>query len=246
MMPRVQISFDDVKGFLKYLSLHTDTENIFDTRFLGLLRELHQQYGTEFTLFCMCRSGEFSLHQVSEKYRNEFMDNVDWLHFGFHAFDENSDYNHATEEQMTAEYEETMEQITRITGVEEFSDLIRLHKFSGSREACEALRRKGVDKLLIADDERLSYYLSEIQCRKVSQKGRLFEDSEGIEFYPSIQRLELCENPVSELDKALTKGWEIISVFTHEWQMDNLCVQEKLRACCQWEQKQRSGKDGCR
>lgn len=244
-MPRVQISFDDVKGFFKYLVAHPDVESIFHTRFLGLLGELHEEYGTEFTLFCMCNSGEFSLHQVPDKYRGEFMAHADWLHLGFHAWDENSDYQNATKEQMIAEYEETMRELTRITGINIFSDLIRLHGFSGSREACRALKTKGVNKLLTADDGRVSYYLTEEECEEVCRKGGLKELSEGMEFYPSVQRLELCENPVQQLDMALEKGWQIISVFTHEWQMDEPCVQERLRECCRWEQKQRCRRGEC-
>lgn len=233
-MSRVQISLDDTKGCFKYLAANSDTDSIFETRSLGYLKRIHEELGTEFTLLCMCSSGDFSLHQVSEKYRKEFMENQDWLHFGFHAFDETSDYTNALPEKAAQEYRIFVEEITRITGVTEIDGLIRLHGFSGNREICRSLKKLGVKGLLTADDERNSYYLSPDMVKRVNCDGHYWEETEGIHFYRSLTRLENSEEPVAEIERALERGYELLAVFTHEWQMDREDIREKLQECCKW------------
>lgn len=245
----VQISLDDVKGAFKYLAAHPETGSIFDTLAFGVLRELHQEYGTEFSLFCMYRSGGFSLEQVSDRWRKEFQDNQDWIHFGFHALDENSNYEKAAAASIAADYRITMEEVRRITGINSFEDTIRLHGFSGSREVCRTLKTLGVRCLLTADDERCSYYLNKAENDRVRQEGTYWEEGEEILFCVSLPRLEQSENPVGMMEKQWRKTVEknsgetgtVIAVFTHEWQLDRKDIREKLRACCEWEQRLRTG-----
>lgn len=239
MESKMQISLDDVKGIFKFLAGNPEVKSVFETNTLGFLRELHQNYGSEFFLFCMCKSKNFSLEQVSDCYRTEFLANQDWLHFGFHAWDENSDYGKATGRQMAEDYQVTMSQIGRITGITQFSDTIRLHKFAGSREACRALKEKGIRCLLTADDERSSYYLNRGEVECVNSEGAYFEESEGILFCRSLTRLEKSVDTISDIQKSFDKGVQTISVFTHEWQMDKKEVRAKLQACCEWEQQMR-------
>lgn len=236
MSDHVQISLDDVKGIFKHLAGTSDINSIFDTITLGFLRELHFAFGTEFSLFCMCKSKEFSLEQVPDEYREEFRQNQNWLHFGFHSLDENSDYSEATQERIVKDYQATMDQVRRITGITHFSDTIRLHGFAGSRDACRGLRANGIHCLLAADDDRLSYYLSQAECERVKREGMYFEKSEGIWFCRSLTRLEKSDDPVKEMQDASEKGVGKIAVFTHEWQMQREDIQNKLRECCRWEQ----------
>lgn len=236
MADRVQISLDDVKGFFKYMAGASDINSIFDTITLGFLRELHRVFGTEFSLFCMFRSKEFSLEQVPDKYRAEFQQNQDWLHFGFHSLDESSDYSKATLERIVEDYRITMVQVSRITGITSFSDTIRLHGFAGSREVCRGLRTKGIHCLLTADDDRLSYYLSQKECERIRREGIYFEKSEGIWFCRSLTRLEKSVDPIKEMQDASEIGVGTIAVFTHEWQMHREDIQNKIKECCRWEQ----------
>lgn len=237
----IQISLDDVKGAFKYLAANPETGSIFDTVAFGYLRELHQRYGTEFTLFCMYKSKEFSLQQVSDKWRTEFQKNQDWLHFGFHALDENSNYEKAEAKQIEKDYRITMGEVKRITGAASFTDTIRLHGFAGSREVCRTLKALGIKCFLTADDERCSYYLDKVENERVRQEGMYWEETEELLFCVSLPRLERSENPVSEMERAVRGKKAMIAVFTHEWQLDREEIREKLRACCECEQSLRTG-----
>lgn len=244
MDDRVHVSLDDTKGCFKYLAAHPDTESIFDTRVLGFLKELHDEYGTGFTLLCIYKSGDFTLDQVSDRYQKEFLENRDWLHFGFHAYEENRDYSRAGAEQIQEEYQITMKHLKRITGADSFSKIIRLHRFAGNLEVCRALKELGIRCLLTADDERLSYYLETGLCRTVRQCGSYRDQEEGICFCRSLPRLEHCQNPAADMQMADEQGYPLISVFTHEWQMDRDEIKNRMRECCIWEQMHRS-KQSC-
>lgn len=233
-MCRVQFSLDDTKGCFRYLAEHPETKSIFHTRVLAYLKQLHEEYGTEFTLFCMYKNNGFSLPEVGGQFRDEFMENAGWLHFGFHAFDEESNYAYAKPGQVEWEYRLTMKQVGRITGSFEYADILRLHKFAGNRDACRELRKQGIRGLLTSDDERSSYYLSAEKGRLLKEEGRYMDETEGLGFYPSLTRLEKSQSPVEEMKKALEKQYELLAVFTHEWQMDGADIRKKLRECCGW------------
>ena len=230
MKNRIHISLDDTKGIFKYLSGYK-CKSIFETRTLKYLKSINAKYGTEFTLYCMCRSGDFHLKMVPDCYKEEFQENEEWLHWGFHAYDENSDYANSKATRIRDEYMETMMELSRITGITEFSDVIRLHKFSGNLEVCKTLRSLGIKGLLTADDTRESYYLSHDQTIKIDEMGVIWDAAEDLYFLKSLTRLEDCNDIKFEIEKAIKNNWTRIEIFTHEWQLDRDDVREKLRFC---------------
>ena len=95
-MNEINISLDDVKGIFKVLA-KGQADSIFETRTLSFLREMNRKYGTKFDLFCTYKHDSYSLDIVSDKYIKEFLDNADWLRFGFHCYDEMDEYKNSTE-----------------------------------------------------------------------------------------------------------------------------------------------------
>jgi hypothetical protein len=51
---------------------------------------MHELYGTKVTLFLFYESGGFNLSRMSERYREEFCSQAEWLKLGFHARDGNA------------------------------------------------------------------------------------------------------------------------------------------------------------
>ncbi len=227
----IHISLDDTKGIFKYLAGNSSSNSIFETRTLRYLKELHEEFGAEFTLLCMCRSKAFSLNQVSERWKEEFAANKSWLHWGFHAYDEDTDYSSASAIQIRNEYQETMAELERITGITEFADVIRLHKFAGNLKCCQMLHELGINGLLTSDDNRKNYYLDEEAESMLNREGRYYDVVNNLYFYKSMTRLEHCPNVINEINEVKIKGWQRIEIFTHEWQLDNDVVREQLRLC---------------
>lgn len=235
MPAKMHFSIDDTKGIFKALAQNTAMSSIFDTRALGFLRKLHNSYGTEFTLLCMYQSKEFKLPEVPEIWKKEFLMNKDWLHFGFHSIDENSDYSEASAEEIRRDYNKLIKELSRITGEFRFDSMIRLHGFSGSINACRELKRIGINCLFTADDDRCSYFLNDDECSIVNDEGIYNDRLTNLKFCRSLTRLELSDHPVQELERAKDSQWELLSVFTHEWQLDRDVIRQKLEECCAWE-----------
>lgn len=232
-MYSLHISLDDTKGIFKVLSKGV-LKSIFDTRTLGFLRSMHQLYGVKFFLFCTCVDGAFSLSKVPETYRDEFVENASWLMFGFHCYSEDICYQTVSSRTFLEHFDYFQKQIQRITGQEEQLDTLRIHGFQGNKEICKELRNKGVKTLLSSDDERNSYYLDEKSMKRLNEMETWYDDYLDIRFVKSCIRLEKNESICKELDKKLAYGNELISVFTHEWQMDKEEIRNRIEVCCKW------------
>ena len=63
-------------------------ESMFEDPYLGLLKSIHDKHGSKFHLniyYETPRHGGFNLSQMTDKYKDEFKANSDWLRLSFHA-----------------------------------------------------------------------------------------------------------------------------------------------------------------
>lgn len=230
-MSEIHISLDDVKGIFKVLSTKK-LSSIFETRTLNFLRKMHKLYGTKFNLFCTYKNGDFSLDKVSDAYLEEFKNNTDWLKFGFHCYDEGIVYVQGMEKDFEHHFDCFQTQIKRITGQEGVVTPLRIHSFQGNRRMCKILHQKGVMMLLTADDSRVSYYLDDIATKELKNCGYYYDKDLKMSFVRSCTRLENSENIIREMEFYRRMETGIISIFTHEWQMDREDIRYKLELCC--------------
>ena len=87
--PRYRLQVDDNIFFLRDIH-QQDYKSLFDSFYLSMYRELHQKYGSKFTLniFNSTPERDFVLADFSGKYKSEWEDNADWLRLAFHAENE--------------------------------------------------------------------------------------------------------------------------------------------------------------
>lgn len=77
------MSFDDVHGLWIDLSDNVDNyESVFDNSFLGWLKDMHNKYGIVCTLI-LDRTEYLETYAIPIKFRQEFINNMDWLKLGF-------------------------------------------------------------------------------------------------------------------------------------------------------------------
>lgn len=231
-MSRLHISLDDTKGIFKVLSLGK-VSSIFETRTLDFLKEMHEEYGSVFDLYCTYSDGEYNLGKVLDDYADEFMENASWLRFGFHCYNEREE-NKEDISDFKVHYEKFNIEIERVTGQINFPKILRIHGFKGNKEICDFLRKSGVKTLLASDDSRMNYYLDEVRNGKLLKERHLHDDVLDIDFVTSCVRLENAKDIIYEIDKRYDMGDLLIPVFTHEWQMDREDVRNKLELCCKW------------
>lgn len=234
----LHISVDDVNSIFYDLTLNADSYNtIFDNRELHILKDFHDRYGVEFTLYCMYSNGlsgedYFDLSYCTDVFSNEFRQNSDWLKFGFHAVNSVS-YEDLYQDLVDGYYEKTIYELKRITDADNnISDIVRLDRYFADKKSVDFLYNNGVRVLLCADDfNRESYDLS------ISERRIMYEEdwySRGkMDYTPSDIRLENILDD-SDFYEAINncKNQSFLSVFTHEYMLKDVEVIKYLKYIC--------------
>lgn len=238
----INISLDDTISIFKDLTNNEKKyKSIFQNDTLKYFKELHDKYGLVVSFYCYYEDRNFNLGMASEKFREEFRKNSEWLRFGFHALDAETKYE--TDEdakRLLEDYNKTVNELIRITGGNESIDnVIRLHYYMGSLECINSIKNteNGITGLLCADTEgRISYYFDKEKSLKIYNADRYYDS--GITFFNTDIRLEFfLDNLDEELEKYLTeeyssKNKELI-VFTHEWQLSNKKIKSNIEKICE-------------
>lgn len=226
------ISLDDTINIFEDI-YEKDYQSIFENSTLKLLQKLHSEYGVVFSLYLFYENEDFNLSMFSDKYAVEFQNNSDWLKFGFHGKNEKTSYKETDYAEAKSDYELITNEIYRITNSEECIDHVpRVSFFEGNMESIEAFRdsEHGLRGLLSADDDRVSYYLSEEVNDEVRKSEFYLDSNENITFFHTDVRIE-NQNQIKNLNSWI-KSNTILIVFTHEWQLSNSEIVEDLTALC--------------
>ena len=139
------MSFDDVIACLQDITTNALTyESIFENDLFGWCKQMHDLYGTTFSLFVFYQNASsdptWTLADCTNAFASEFTANADWLRFGFHAYYQNTN---ATSREATAatDYSNVIAQLIRITGSAKCIDRMpRLHEYNGTLTALTSMR----------------------------------------------------------------------------------------------------------
>lgn len=159
----VQISFDDVYLCIKDLKDTLRYTSVFQQPFFKSLKELHDVYGAVFSLYVYEKADNFVITEVPDKFRNEFIENSEWLKFGYHAIEPRFD-----KKEQSLEFERSFlnvrKSILHWAGKSSLAPCLRLHYYFADDSMIAILKKYKVYHLLGADDEgRISYNLNRLQ-----------------------------------------------------------------------------------
>lgn len=155
---KYRISMDDNILFLQDLTENKDIyESLFDNKYLAIVKKAHELYGAkvhiniyyEFTEEDMKYfSGEhkyFNLSMMTDKYKNEWKENSDWLHLSFHARSNCPDrpYENTTCARISEDIELVHREILRFAGSEVIADVTTLHWGASNEAGVHSLREHG-------------------------------------------------------------------------------------------------------
>ena len=160
-MKRFRISSDDNILFLQDINKNKDTySSIFENPYLAMYKRAHDEYGAkahlnlfyEFVPNSRDFSSEreyFNLSMMTDKFREEFRANSDWLKLAFHANAEYPDkpYKDASPEMIREDYVKICREIARFAGEECISNTTTVHWGEATREGVRELRRLGLRSL---------------------------------------------------------------------------------------------------
>ena len=152
---KYRVSLDDNIWFLQNVNEHKDVyPSIFCDPYLAMIKDIHDRFGSKFHInvyYRTDRHGGFDLSQMTDKFRNEFIANSDWIRMSFHADADEPPrpYAHASYEKTFFEADRINREIIRFAGEETFSKTVcTVHCGDISIEGARALRDLGYRALL--------------------------------------------------------------------------------------------------
>lgn len=164
-MKRITYFFiDDVIWFFRDLT-REQPKSMFDNPFLKVLKSAHDRYGMKIQLNVFYRTDfyygddEFTLADMTDRYKDEWIEASDWLKLGFHAKQEFPDYPYinASYDDVKANLEDIKSEVFRFAGPKSFAYATVCHWLPMSREGCIALRDGGIKIMDITTGERYEY-----------------------------------------------------------------------------------------
>ncbi len=237
----IHVSFDDVYQCLQDLTTNADTyTSVFDSPFFAYIKGLHDEYGAVFSLYCFNTASGWDIETVTDKFQTELSENSDWIKFGFHSEDADTNYGTDDEdgkygtalgdcaEKITASYNKFLAGVERLTGncFESVDHIARLGFFAGTKTNVTTLKSLGMTGFIGSEStSRTSYYLDTDASKTMHSKGVYEDTAEGLLFLPSQTRLESVasaeKKTVGKTDEYLANIYNIetakvIEIFTHE------------------------------
>ena len=210
---RVHFSFDDVNACMTALVRDsTQYTSIFEHPFLSKLQQLHESSGAKFTLYLYEKDRDYDIGQFPQKFADEFDNNSDWLKVGYHAVSPTISKDSISMASVFIPSFNRVDSILTTKFKSARSETIRLHYFHATQEEVDHLFNNGITTLLAADDERISYSLSEqenseLMCEEYLQKN-------GMTYISTDHR---CERDNAILGLIRNARDEEVVIFTHEW-----------------------------
>jgi len=191
--PRYRFSVDDNILFLRDLATRPeDYPSLFDHWYLGFWRRMHEEFGAKvhFNIYYQTVEGDFTLAAMPAKWRGEWEANADWLHLTFHALQDQPAriYKDATYERMARDFDLVVGEIRRFAGEALLSTFTTVHWAEAPRDACRALRDRGIRGLIGLFGRNKSgvcttgYYLDEALKDHVAARDYWHDPELGLTF----------------------------------------------------------------
>lgn len=239
----MHISLDDfITAFEDITNNENKYSSIFENDTFSYLKMLHDKYGAVISCYTYYESDnkEFDLSKCTDKFSKEFGENSDWLKFGFHTYNGSKNYEKTISTEAKSDYDKVLSELIRITGSDKCIDtVVRLQNFAGNEESVQAMinTSNGIEGLLGADDKRRSYYLNDKKNSYLYTYD--YYEINGLDFFKTDLRMELIDDIDKSLDELnsnedLAEKKDILIIFTHEWQLPNDGIKEKLEKCCKF------------
>lgn len=213
----VHVSIDDVILSFKDL-FENEPESVFDIPFFQYLWRCHCRYGVKFSLYSFARYDSFLISQVPRRYWKELIGSVSWLKFGFHGVYEKKGFEL---------FSQLCDLFYSVIPAELQTSMLRLDRYSCTKEELKKLKSYGIAELLCRDEESRrclqappSYDLSEIEFQSLSEgvfmkNGFAYRKTNiQVELYDEYELRKRLEEEIEKMDKN-----SILALFTHEWEL---------------------------
>ncbi len=240
-MKKFRLSSDDNILFLQDITKNKDVyKSIFENPYLAIYKKAHDLYGAKVHLnlfyafpsdhknFADKSRGDFDLSMMTDKFKDEFIANSDWLKLSFHSLTENppKPYQFATAEKITEDCVKVCREIIRFAGKECLSDATTIHFGEANKECARALRSMGIKALTgyfehtPKGDPLVAYYAPDDLIDHVGERDFWYDTDEDIMFgridlVLNLQTYDWVMEKMNEILESPTRSG-FVSIMIHE------------------------------
>ncbi len=198
---KFRLSSDDNILCLQDITKNKDVyKSIFENPYLAVYKKAHDLYGAKVHLNLFYEfiptddfkehAEYFNLTMMTDKFKDEFENNSDWLKLAFHAKTEYPDepYKNTTKQEITEDCIRVCREIIRFAGKKSINNTTTIHWGEVNREGVRALRSLGFRALtgyltLKPDGTPLvSYYLNKEQVKHADTRDFWYDKDEDMMF----------------------------------------------------------------
>ncbi len=155
--------------------------SIFEHPYLSMYKRLHDRYGLKVQLNLFYEKGSFDLSKMSDRFKNEWRENSDWLKMSFHSRLENIEpYRNSGYDEVFADCQAVNREIVRFAGEDSLAKTTTIHYCLTTEEGLKALKDNGVLGLLGLFGSTSSYLRTPEQC-DILRSGEVVRD-DGISY----------------------------------------------------------------
>ena len=238
---KFRLSSDDNIIFLQDITKNKDVyKSIFDNPYLAIYKKAHDLYGAKVHLnlfyefhptpnrFSDESREYFNLSMMTDKFKDEFRANSDWLKLAFHAKDEHPSkpYQHATAEKITEDCIQVCREIIRFAGPECINDTTTVHWGEANKECARALRALGFRSLTgyfehtPKGEPLVAYYAPDDLIDHVGERDFWYDTDEDILFgrIDLVLNLKTYDWIMNEMNKIIAHPHRggFVSIMIHE------------------------------
>lgn len=225
---RYRFAIDDNSFFLRDL-VQNKPKSIFDNLYLAILKRMNEKYNTKFSVNCFFETpeGDFNLTQMPEDWKQQFLDNADWLKLTWHAYNEFPDrpYQYASAEKIIADLDLVQGEIHRFAGEDTWAMPTIIHWGEILPSTLPKLYKRGIRVLsgyFSKSSERydVSFGLDEPRCSFLEHNRLLVHYPSNVVFsrIACVVNTTKIEDIVPKLKREIgsPENAEVIDLLTHE------------------------------
>ncbi len=209
-----RFSVDDNIWFLRDLT-ENNYSSIFEHPYLNVYKDIHDRYNAKFQLNIYYETDGFDLSQMTDRYKNEWITNSDWLRLSFHAKADAPcvPYIDSSYEQAFDDCTKVHQEIIRFAGKETLDLFTTIHFCQASAEALKGFKDAGIRGLVgLFSDGRSCYNIT----YETFTEPFKYDEENGIYYFTNdmIANLFSLDSIVPTLENVKDK--EFIEVMIHE------------------------------
>ena len=230
---KIHFSIDDFGTALADITVNENNyKSIFENKTFAMFKELHEKYGYVFSCYCYTNGtthNQIDISTVTTKFRKEFEKCSDWLKFGFHGKDNDTQFTGAVGlGTFTNLVTKCHNAIKNFAGEKSLTTVIRTQNYLCTADKIEKLRSDfGLNGLMTPDgSSRGGYDLTADEITELDNNNIMYRN---MYYFKTNIRLEDEDEETLPEKLELYKDNFILGIFTHEYRLTDSNYATKMR-----------------